>query len=110
MMTYEEKSAELVLRYEERRNRTTDRLSQKEANNVTVTEARAAESAVDAAVEILRAFYANTSMFKEPPPQADHVVGLLTVIRDDYSSAANKTEVAEKKAAKLYNEADTESR
>merc|ERR1719389_1581664 len=110
MISYEEKSKELDLRQEERRNRTTDRLSEKELNNVTITEARAAESAVNAAVEILKAFYANTSMFAEPPPQADHVVGLLTVIRDDYSSTVNKTEVAEKKAAKLYNEADTESR
>merc|ERR1719453_2642760 len=109
MISYAEKSKQLLLRQDERRNRTTDRLSEKELNNVTLTEARAAESAVDAAIEILRAFYANTSMFAEPPPQADHVVGLLTVIKDDYTSTANKTEVMEKKAAKLFNEADTES-
>merc|ERR1719453_1122925 len=110
MISYAEKSKQLLLRQQERTNRTDDRLSEKALNNVTVTEARAAESAVDAAIEILRAFYANTSMFAEPPPQADHVVGLLTVIKDDYTSTANKTEVMEKKAAKLFNEADTESR
>merc|ERR1719160_1240446 len=110
LISFQEKTDELALRQAERSNRTADRSSEKAQNNVTVTEARAAESAVDAAVEILRAFYANTSMFAEPPPQADHVVGLLTVIRDDYSSAANKTEVAETKAEKLFNEADTESR
>merc|ERR1719389_863793 len=110
MISYEEKSKELDLRQEERRNRTTDRLSEKELNNVTITEARAAESAVDAAVEILKAFYANTTMFKEKPPQADHVIGMLTVIRDDYSSAVNKTEAADTKATRLFNEADTESR
>merc|ERR1719389_826636 len=110
MISYEEKSKELILRQEERQNRTTDRNSEKELNNVTITEARAAESAVNAAIDILRAFYANTSMFAEKPPQADHVVGLLTVIRDDYSSTVNKTEVMEKRASKLFNEADTESR
>merc|ERR1719379_1761679 len=110
MISYAEKTDELLLRQEERRNRTTDRLAEKQQNNVTITEARAAETATDAAIEILRAFYANTSMFAEKPPQADHVVGLLTVIRDDYSSAVNKTEAADAKATRLFNEADTESR
>merc|ERR1719171_3365600 len=109
MISYAEKTDELLLRQEERRNRTTDRLAEKQQNNVTITEARAAESATNAAIEILRAFYANTSMFPEKPPQADHVIGLLTVIKDDFSSAVNKTEVAEKKAAKMFQEADTES-
>merc|ERR1719171_1431998 len=107
MISYAEKSSELVLRYEERRNRTTEHEAQKQLNNQTITEARAAETATDAAIEILRAFYANTSMFAEKPPQADHVVGLLTVIRDDYSSAVNKTEAADTKATRLFNEADT---
>ena len=63
-------------------NATAMRDAETEKNTATIAEATEAWNAVQAAMDVLNAFYANTTMFPEPPAQSGHVLGLLQVTPD----------------------------